>query len=312
MGTIRVVKAGLLTTVQDLGRWGFQAQGVPVCGAMDVYSHRLANALVGNHPDAASIEITLMGPELVFEDARLVAIAGAEFDVRIDGELMPHASPISAGVGATLSFGARRRGARAYLAVAGGIDVPEVLGSRSTHVPSRMGGFGGRALVSGDRLRLGSAPSGSTLEGLGRRRAPPGIGRTSIRVLAGPHDSLFADDALDVLQSSRYSIAVQSDRMGYRLDGPALALRSRSELISGATTAGALQVPLSGQPILLMADRQTTGGYAAIATVITADLGHVAQMGPGESLAFEACTKAEALAALIAQERALMRLERIR
>src|SRR5258706_14602117 len=140
MGTIHVVTAGLLTTVQDLGRWGFQSRGVPVGGAMDLFSHRLANGLVGNAPHDATLEVTLTGPEVVFDDARFAAVAGAEFDVYVNGEPTPHAAPFAVPTGATLRFGARTRGVRAYVAVAGGIDVPEVLGSRSTHMPSPSGG----------------------------------------------------------------------------------------------------------------------------------------------------------------------------
>jgi antagonist of KipI len=305
-----VIKPGMLTTVQDAGRWGFQSQGVPVAGPMDPVSHRLANALVGNAGDAATLEVTLLGPELEFEDERLVAVAGAEFALALDGRPAPSNAPFIVAAGSRLRFGARGRGARAYLAVSGGIAVPPTLGSRATHLVSSMGGVNGRALIAGDRLPLGDparvhgtalAPQTATVE-LPNHHA-------RIRVLAGPQVECFAAGALDVLQSAPYTIAQNSDRMGFRLDGPRLTHAHGADIISDATPLGVLQVPASGQPILLMADRQTTGGYPKIATVIAADIAVAGQLGPGDTLSFEACTPAEAMAALIAQERALMAVE---
>jgi antagonist of KipI len=307
---ILVIKAGMLTTVQDAGRWGYQSRGVPVAGPMDPVSHRLANALVGNGRDAALLEVTLLGPELEFEDERLVAVAGADFDLSLDGRQVPSHAPFTVAAGSHLRFGARRLGARAYLAVSGGITVGPVLGSRSTHLVSGMGGVGGRAVLAGDRLPLGdpSLPQSMPLAPQDAIIALPDRHAT-IRVLAGPQQDYFAADALAVLQSAPYVIAQNSDRMGFRLEGPRLTHARGADIISDATPLGVLQVPASGQPILLMADRQTTGGYPKIATVIAADLTIAGQLAPADTITFVVCTPGDALKALIAQERALMALE---
>jgi len=310
MNALRVVKAGMLTTIQDRGRWGLQSRGVPVAGPMDPVSHRLANLLVGNDADAATLEVTLLGPQLEFEDERVIAVTGAEFEILVDSKPMPMHAPFVVAAESQLRFGARRRGARAYVAIAGGIVVPRTLGSRSTHLISGMGGIDGRPVRAGDRLPLGdaghvrcAAPAlSSPIQALPR-------GGACIRVLPGPQREYFVDDALEVLESHPYTIGQNSDRMGFRLSGPRLTHARGADIISDATPLGALQVPASGHPILLMADRQTAGGYPKIATVITADIGIAGQLGPGDTIRFQVCTPAEAMAALIAQERALMAVE---
>jgi biotin-dependent carboxylase-like uncharacterized protein len=307
---VSVIKPGMLTTVQDVGRWGYQSRGVPVAGPMDPVSHRIANALVGNARGAALLEVTLLGPELEFEDERLVAVAGADFDLSLDGRTIASNAPFTVAAGSRLRFGARRLGARAYLAVSGGIAVPPALGSRATHLVSAMGGIGGRALVAGDRLPLGdpSRPHATALSPQEAIAALPDRHAT-IRVLPGPQADYFTPDALDTLQSSPYTIAPDSDRMGFRLAGPRLTHARGADIISDATPLGVLQVPASGQPILLMADRQTAGGYPKIATVISADMSLAGQLAPSDTITFRVCTPADAMKALIAQERALMALE---
>jgi len=306
---IVVVKPGMLTTIQDEGRWGLQAHGVPVAGPMDPVSHRLANALVGNPRGDASLEITLLGPELEFDDERLVAVTGAAFDIWLDGRAAPHNAAFTAAAGSRLRFGERRLGARAYLAVAGGIAVAPTLGSRATHLISAMGGLGGRALRARDRLPLGEPTGVPSAAGQRAPIVPLPDGHARVRVLPGPQVEYFSSDALDALQSVPYVIAPDSDRMGFRLDGPPLAHTRGADIISDATPLGVLQVPASGQPILLMADRQTAGGYPKIATVIAADIAVAGQLGPSDTITFAVCTPREALAALIAQERALMAVE---
>ena len=305
-----VVKAGMLTTIQDTGRWGFQSRGVPVAGPMDPVSHRIANALVGNSRDAALLEITLLGPELEFEDERLIAVAGADFELALDGRQVPSHAPFIVAAGSRLRFGARRLGARAYLAVSGGIAVPLTLGSRSTHLVSAMGGLDGRALTAGERLPLGETARAPRTP-LGPQTAVVDLPdhHATLRVLPGPQADSFASDALASLQSAPYVVASDSDRMGFRLEGPRLAHARGADIISDATPLGVLQVPASGQPILLMADRQTTGGYPKIATVIAADMAIAGQLAPADTIAFAVCTPREAMTALIAQERALMALE---
>jgi antagonist of KipI len=310
VAVLRVIKPGMLTTIQDAGRWGFQARGVPVAGPMDPVSHRLANALVGNVREAAALEITLLGPELEFEDERLVAVTGAEFEMTLDGKAVRGNAPFVVTAESRLRFGERRRGARAYLAISSGIAVPPMLGSRSTHLVSAMGGAAGRALAAGDRLPLGDPRK---VEGAVLAPQPAAVAlperHARLRVLPGPQRDYFNGDALDVLQSAPYTIGQNSDRMGYRLEGPRLTHARGADIISDATPLGVLQVPASGQPILLMADRQTTGGYPKIATVISADVAVAGQLGPSDTISFAVCTPAEAMAALIAQERTLMAVE---
>ncbi len=313
MPFVRIVKPGLQTTIQDEGRWGLQSHGVPVAGPMDPCSYRVANALVRNDRHHAALEIAFIGPEIEFEDDRLVAVAGAEFVMSLDGVDVPPNAAFVAGAGSRLRFGTRVRGSRAYLAIAGGVAVTPVMGSRATHLASRLGGLEGRALTAGDRLPLGEPKKGSGrfFAATPRKIYPTPFGgpHAHVRLLPGPQREYLSRDALDLLQSAPYSIGRESDRMGFRLEGPLLRHVRGADIISDATPLGALQVPASGHPVLLMADRQTTGGYPKVAIVITADIGIAGQLGPGDTISFSICTPRDAFAALIAQERALMALE---
>jgi KipI family sensor histidine kinase inhibitor len=298
---VTVVRAGLFTTIQDRGRWGQQASGVPVSGAMDVVSHRVANLLVGNRGDAATLEVTLVGPELRVEQETLVAIAGADLQPSIDGSAVPLGVAATCRAGSVLRFGERRSGARAYVAFDGGVDVPMTLGSRSTHVGAALGGVDGRALAAGDRLPLGRTddeddPSRS----LPPREGP--VGGARLRILPGPQDGFFSELDFTSLERTRFVVTPQSNRMGYRLSGTIVRRATDREMISDAAFVGAIQVPPSGEPILLMSDRQTTGGYPQMATVITADLPLAGQLAPGDWVEFVRCTRAEAIAALRDQE----------
>ncbi len=298
-----MLRPGLLTTVQDRGRWGWQAQGVPVAGPMDDYSHRLANRLVGNADDAAALEITLTGPELRADGDLWCAVAGADFGVQADGHSVAPTRPFRVPSGGSVRFRERRAGARATLAVSGGIAVPPVFGSRATGLAAGIGPLGGRALKAGDRLPIGEAAPARHASSFYPLTIPRGGAR--LRVLAGPHDSVFPEEALRTFFSSRFVVAATSNRMGYRLDGPLLPRGHATEILSDATPFGSVQVPASGAPILLMADRQTTGGYPKIATVISADLPVAGQLAPGDWIEFAACTLEEALDALRLQERRL-------
>ena len=305
--SVGVRRPGLFTTVQDGGRWGYQHVGVPVAGSMDVASHRLANAIVGNEPSAATLEITLVGPELECDRPTIFAVTGAEFDVHLDGVDVPANTSCLARSGQVIAFGQRRSGARGYLSVEGGFDVPSVLGSRSTHVASRMGGFAGRALRAGDVLDV-TAGGGRCLSE-GTRCDPvfpmPKDG-TRVRVIVGPHTEMFGPSRLQAFEHARYQVAPESDRMGYRLEGERFRLSDDVSVISSAVPIGSIQVPPEGFPIVLMADHQTTGGYPRVATVISADLPVVGQLKASDWIEFESCSPAEAVRALIAQERALM------
>jgi antagonist of KipI len=279
---------------------------------MDARSHRLANTLAGNETDAAAIEMTIVGPEVEFDDERIAAVSGADFEITVDGRAMPVNAPFAVSAGSVLRFGSHRRGARAYLAIAGGIGVPAVLNSRSTHLPSAMGGFEGRPLRAGDRLPLGKRRPESGLFSSAKMTPVPFFlpdAHATVRILPGPQLDRFAPEALDVLQSAPFVVDAASNRMGYRLRGPVLHHAGDGEMLSDATTLGALQVPPTGQPILLMADRQTTGGYPVIATVISADISLAGQLAPGDSISFVVSTVREAMAALVAQEQALMAFE---
>ena len=310
-GVLRIVKPGLLTTVQDLGRFGHQASGVPVAGAMDLFSHRLANYLVGNDETAATLEITLIGPELIVDANTTMAIAGAQFEATCDDRPVTTGVSFPVRAGQRLKFGRLLQGARAYLAIAGGVQTEPLLGSRSTHVVSRMGGFEGRALAPGDAV-----PVSSNLHERPLRKAVgltlPTKGRALLRVVAGPQADWFSDSALRTLAGVSFRVSPRSNRMGYRLEGPPLARVHEGELISEPVGLGAIQVPAAGEPILLMADRQTAGGYPKIGHVITADVPVAGQLAPGDFIEFVLCTNQESIAALIARERQLLRYADLR
>jgi antagonist of KipI len=297
MNHVRVIRPGMLTTAQDLGRWGSQEHGVPVAGPMDEYSHRLANRLVGNEPGAAALEVTLIGPELNPAADVICAVTGAEFVLTIGGTRVPCHEAFVLHGGQALKFGERTKGARAAVAFRGGIVVEPVLGSRATSLFSAMGGLNGRALRAGDLLTIGEATvtSPSTARGAALPMRPGGA---TLRVMVGPHEDFFTRTAYDTLFGSRFTVTPASNRMGYRLEGPPLAHAGGVDILSDATPLGSIQVPASGQPILLMADRQTTGGYPKIATVITADMPLAGQLSPGDWIEFRACTRQQAVEAL--------------
>ena len=305
---VTVIRPGLFTTIQDEGRWGYQGLGVPVSGPMDPVAHRLANVIVGNPRTAATLEATLLGPELRIEQQTTAAFTGADLGATLDGAEVPRCAPVTCRSGSVIRFGERRAGARGYVAFDGGVATPATLGSRATHALSGLGGVEGRALRAGDRLPLGAAsgaPCRATPRGRAPRLLPPGGAR--LRVLPGPQDACFTSEAFAAMLDTRFTISPQSDRMGFRLscDAPVSSLGA-GQMISDVAFLGGLQVPPSGSPILLMADRQTTGGYPQIATVITADLPAAGQLAPGDGVEFEGCTRADALAALIAQEGRLL------
>jgi antagonist of KipI len=311
MDALSILRPGMFTTVQDAGRWGYQSRGVPVSGALDWYSHRLANRVVGNDAAMATLEVTLMGPQLRFETDTAFAVTGADFRLTLNDVPVDMNRMVEAGAGAILKFGERLRGARAYVAVAGGVDSPKTLGSRSTHALTGMGGHEGRALKAGDRLLLGVRGKGQGVrakgqgvrghEAIAARRSPltPFLGGARLRAIAADVH-LFAR-----LTSHRFQVSPQSDRMGYRLEGFTAADAPTGELISTAIPTGAIQVPPTGKPILLMNDHATTGGYAVAGAVITADLPIAAQLAPGDWVEFETCSLDTAMAELRRLEAAL-------
>jgi biotin-dependent carboxylase-like uncharacterized protein len=297
---LKVQDAGMHTTLQDLGRFGFQSMGVPVSGALDSISLVLANRLVGNHDNAAALENLYHGVTLeVCADSVRVALTGTDTPLQILGngasdmiEIPPWRSVLLRR-GQVLRVGALRDSVCCYLAVAGGFDIPPCLDSLSTYVRGAFGGFAGRALRVGDALPLVLFNVRDSADRC--LPDPPVLGtRQPIRVVLGPQQQYFTDEALQMFLGSSYTVSPHSDRMGMRLDGPRLRHRSSYNIVSDAIATGAIQVPGSGQPIVLLADHQTTGGYPKIATVISADLPRAGRLRPGDTLRFEAIELAQA------------------
>ena len=304
--TMEIVSSGLLTTVQDLGRRGYQRYGIPVCGALDPVSLRIANILVGNPEGEAGLEITALGPTVRFTTDSVFAVVGADFRPVVDGIEVRTWESVEVTAGSALSIGTASDGLRAYLAVAGGIDVPLVMNSRSTDLKGAFGGFEGRALRNGDLLPIGHSPHLSDWSGA---RLPDGISRQptfgqefQFRVVLGPQDGEFTESGVNAMLTSEYTVSADSDRMGCRLEGPEIAHESGPDIVSDGTALGSIQVPGSGQPIILLADRGTTGGYAKIATVIGPDIGQMAQAMPGAKVRFSAVSVDEAHEILREQE----------
>lgn len=312
MTTIEVIEPGLLTTVQDLGRFGSQQYGVPVSGAMDAWALRAVNRLVGNPEGAAALEITLAGPVLRFDGPGVIAVTGGDLGARLDGRPLVPWHSVGVPPGAELSFGGPRDGLRAYLGVAGGIEVPLVLESRSTLLKARLGGFMGRALAAGDRVPVGEVDmAGGRVGWQLPRTLVPAYGHShTLRVVMGPQDNAFTEDGLRTFLSGSYTLAPQSDRVGCRLTGPQIAHRRGADIVSDGTAFGSVQVSGDGLPIVLMADRGTTGGYTKIATVATADLSRLAQAAPGDRVRFVRVGLDEAVALLRAARSGLDRIER--
>ncbi len=290
---VKVLRAGQLTTVQDLGRRGHRGEGVASGGAMDPFSLRLANLLVGNAEHAPALEITLTAPELEFSEGAWVALCGARFSD------LPGGKPAWVEPGQRLVLGKRLDGCRAYLAIAGGLDVEPVLGGRGTHLGAGFGGFAGRALREGDVLRAVKSEWLLTGHWSVDERMLPRYGREPVvRALSGAHALEFAD----ALYTGSFRVSAQSDRMGLRLEGGVLERSTSRELLSSAVSPGTVQVPPDGRPIVLMADAQTLGGYPRVAHVASVDLPLLAQLAPGDSVRFARVTLAEAHALAHAQE----------
>lgn len=316
--SIQVVKAGLFTTVQDLGRTGYQQFGVPVSGAADSIALRIANLLVGNQETAAGLEMTLTGPTLQISCDCLLSVTGGKVTPMLGDIPIEMYKSIYVKAGATLRFGAVEQGCRAYLAIRGGIDVPVVMGSRSTYIKGSLGGFQGRALRAGDVLSIFSqeldvVQRKRAMQSLSNRRMHPEYipVHTEIkrlRVIVGPHAEAFTDESVARFWTQRYTVSTLADRMGLRLIGEPLIHKSGADVISGGVPMGAVQVPANGQPILLLSERQPTGGYTRIGTVITVDLPLVAQARPSDQLHFQPISLEEAHRLLTERENRMKQL----
>lgn len=294
-GAMKVLTAGPFSSLQDAGRTGWQRFGVSVAGAFDHLYLAAANSLVGNAPDEAAIEFTLRGDsyEMDVEDC-LVAVVG-DFDVLVDGAAASSFRSFRLRRGQVLTIGAARRDARGYLSVAGGFAVTPVLGSRSTHIRTRLGGIAGRTLQAGDRLPLRAEGRSPGRELAFDQAAFPASGE-EVRVVLGPQDDFFTAEAIGTLLQSTYRVSARTDRMGCRLEGPKLEHARGFNIVSDAIPLGAVQVPGAGEPIVLLADRQTTGGYPKIATVVLPDIRRFAQARPGDAIRFSAVTPEQARA----------------
>ncbi len=300
--TIRVAKPGLFTTVQDLGRYGYAHLGISPAGAADPLSFRIANLLVGNGENAPALEMTMLGASLEFEESAVVAITGASCECKLDSASLPTNVACYLPAGAILQCESTTSGARSYLAVQGGFDIPLVMGSASTFVPGRFGGLIGRRLQKDDMLQLrnhGSFRARALRPGSLDRLLDP----RPLRVTKGSQHDWFAPEIFEKLFSTVYMVSEQSDRTGLRLKGEVLRPREHSELLTDGIPLGAIQVPQDGQPIILFVDQQTTGGYPKIANVIAADLHRVGQLKPRDEVRLVEASIAEAIQALGEQER---------
>ncbi len=315
---IEVVKPGLSTTVQDVGRLGFYNVGIPPSGALDQFSLIAANLLVGNDRGAAALECAYMGPELRFGEPGVVAVTGAELEPRVNGEPRESWSSFSVQGGDMLSFGHVKRGARMYIAVGGGIDVPVKLESRSTYVLGALGGFEGRPLVEGDELELGSA-SGAADRSVPERLRPAMPKELEIRVVMGLYDHLLTDAGRTTFFETEWTLTPVADRVGFRYKGEKLDLVKRkqpfgagsdpSNIVDSPYPIGSIQIPGGVEPIVLHRDAVSGGGYAMIATVISADMDTVAQSAPGSRTRFVAVELDDALAARTERSKRLQELE---
>lgn len=301
---ITIHKPGLLSSIQDLGRYGFQKYGVIASGAMDPFAHRIANLLVGNPEYMPTIEMTLIGPTIQFHQNTLMAICGGNLCPTINDIPVPLWRAVYVKEGTILRFGSAQTGCRAYLAVAGGFSIPKIMNSTSTYLRAKIGGFFGRTLKAGDQILInhpsklsvtimqqidhtkGKDPFTKMNSSVSSDLIPNSTRNPTIRVMDGRHYSFFTKDSQEAFYSEPFNITSQSDRMGYRLQGPTLRLTNNHEMLSEAVAFGTIQVPANGQPIILLADRQTTGGYPKIGQMATVDFSLIAQAKPGEDVYF--------------------------
>ena len=301
LNAIRVLEAGPLATIQDRGRYGYQDRGVPVSGAMDRHALRIANLLVGNREEEACIEITLGSFRVEFLRATRFALTGADQAPRLNGQLIANWKCRFAEAGDVLALDFAHSGFRSYLAIEGGVDVPPVMGSRSTYLRGGFGGYEGRQLQKGDILRCGRE-QGTPIHELPGGLIPRYTDEPVLRVVLGPQDDYITPEGITAFLSESYETTVRMDRMGCSLNGPPIAHAKGPDIISDGIVAGAVQVPGSKQPLILMADAQTIGGYVKIATIASFDLPLVAQLQPGCRVRFKAMSLLEAREIYLRQE----------
>lgn len=302
---ITTIQQGYFTTIQDQGRWGYQAYGMPVAGAMDRYAYRIANLLAGNREDAAVIEMTGAGAAFKFDEEQFVAVCGADMQGKLNGTPVGNWSSFFVPRRGEIRFDAAATGYRTYLAVRGGIDVPMVLGSRSTYTRAKIGGYEGRALRQGDVLYIGqdSEPRQAVPQHLSVQYVPRYSTKINLQVILGPQDDMFAEQAIDTFFKSTYTVDEQSDRIGYQLQGPKVLTGGKADIVSDAVGQGAIQIPSYGMPFIVTADHATTRGFAKIGYVIQSDLSKLAQAKPGDRICFSRVSEEEAIEALQSTQR---------
>lgn len=292
---IQIINGGFLTTIQDLRRYGYQETGMSVSGVMDTRAASIANILVGNDTNEAVIEITMMGPTMKFTEDEIIAVTGGDLGAKLDGTPIPRYEAVSVKEGQTLSFMGLYSGSRAYIAFAGGLDIPIVMGSRSTNLKSKVGGYEGRKLGTGDSIGF-RAPAAWLPNMSERRYKLPSFAskERTLRVVMGPQDDCFTEKGIETFLTGTYTISNEYDRMGCRMEGDVIEHKNGGDIITDGISFGAVQVPSHGNPIVMMADHQTTGGYTKIANVISVDLPVLAQCMPGMKIHFEKVTVDEA------------------
>ncbi|MFZ0966499.1 MAG: 5-oxoprolinase subunit PxpB [Candidatus Bathyarchaeia archaeon] len=286
----QVLKAGFFTTVQDLGRYGYLRYGVPISGAMDTFSLVAANLLVANNPDAACLEITLIGPELQALTKTQIAITGGAASPKINGQHVPMWQTLEVQEGAVVSFGKVESGCRAYLSIRGGVDTPPVLGSRSTYMRGGFGGINGRQLKTGDIIGGFDVSLLKVGYSMPEELVPQFTGQFKARVILGPQADMFTERGITTFLSSQYKVTLEADRMGYRLEGPIIEHKAKADIISDALLPGAVQIPKNGKPIMIMRDAQTAGGYPKIAVIITPDVSTLGQAKTNDIIEFSKIT----------------------
>jgi len=286
----KVLKPGLFTTVQDLGRHGYLEFGVPVSGAMDHFSLAVANLLVENDPNSACLETTLAGPELQALKKTEIAITGGECSPKINDQNVPMWKTLSIQKDDAICFGKMEKGCRAYMSIRGGISTPKILGSRSTYVRGSFGGINGRPLRSRDVIKGFDVSPLEVEYEMPSEMAPQFPDNLVVNVILGPQVDMFTEKGIETFLSSQYTVTLEADRMGYRLEGPNIEHKAKADIISDALLPGAIQVPKNGKPILIMRDAQTTGGYPKIAVVTCPDLDLVGQAKPNIRIEFAKVT----------------------
>lgn len=309
--SITVLNPGLLTTVQDMGRVGYQQFGVSVSGVMDPRATSIANILVGNDEGEAVLECTMLGPQLRFDAPNCIAITGGDLGPTLDGKPIPNYCAVSVEAGQVLRFTGPKTGCRAFIAFAGGLDIPVVMGSRSTYMKAKIGGLAGRKLAKDDVIGF-RAPRTQLKNMKDRNLYPEFVPRDvyTVRVVMGPQDDAFTDAGVKTFLSETYTVTPEFDRMGCRLEGAVIEHKESGDIISDGIAFGAIQVPSAGKPIIMLADRQTTGGYTKIANVITADFRIIGQLKAGDKVRFEKVSIAHAQDALLTQRAALRLLRK--